>query len=154
MFCRNCGKELIGTPEICPNCGAKPMSGTSFCPNCGAAITPLTEICPKCGVRPLKVAHSHTWKPIVAGILGIIAGIIGILVGLDMVTFPLWEEDVAIGVLFFVFGVIATIGGLCALRRRAWGLALTGAIFALWPGFLILGILAIVWTAMSRQEFE
>jgi hypothetical protein len=23
MFCRNCGKELIGTPEICPNCGAK-----------------------------------------------------------------------------------------------------------------------------------
>jgi len=23
MFCRNCGKELIGTPEICPNCGAR-----------------------------------------------------------------------------------------------------------------------------------
>ena len=23
MFCRNCGKELVGTPGICPNCGAK-----------------------------------------------------------------------------------------------------------------------------------
>jgi hypothetical protein len=23
MFCRNCGKELQGTPEFCPNCGAK-----------------------------------------------------------------------------------------------------------------------------------
>ena len=23
MLCRNCGKGLIGTPEICPNCGAK-----------------------------------------------------------------------------------------------------------------------------------
>lgn len=23
MFCRNCGKELIGTPEICPSCGAR-----------------------------------------------------------------------------------------------------------------------------------
>jgi len=23
MFCRNCGKELTGTPEICPNCGTK-----------------------------------------------------------------------------------------------------------------------------------
>jgi hypothetical protein len=23
MFCSNCGKELVGTPEICPNCGAR-----------------------------------------------------------------------------------------------------------------------------------
>ena len=23
MFCKNCGKELTGTPEYCPNCGAK-----------------------------------------------------------------------------------------------------------------------------------
>jgi len=151
MFCRNCGKELIGSPEICPDCGAKPMSGTSFCSSCGAPVTLLTQICPKCGAR---VATSSTWKPTVAGILDIIAGIIGVIGGLDLVTFPLWEEDVAIGVVFFAFGVIATIGGLCALRRRAWGLALTGAIFALWPGFLILGILAIVWTAQSKGEFR
>ena len=51
MFCRNCGKELIGTPEICPECGAKPTRGTSFCSNCGAPTTPLTRICYKCGVR-------------------------------------------------------------------------------------------------------
>lgn len=49
MFCRNCGKELIGSPEICPSCGARPMRGNSFCSNCGAPTTPLTEICPKCG---------------------------------------------------------------------------------------------------------
>jgi len=90
----------------------------------------------------------------VAGILNIIAGVIGVIGGLGMVAFPLLEEDITTGVIFFVFGVIAFIGGLCALRRRIWGLALTGAIFALWPGFLILGILAIIWTAMSRQEFE
>ena len=51
MFCRNCGKELLGTPEICPDCGARPLAGNSFCQNCGAAITPLTEICMKCGAR-------------------------------------------------------------------------------------------------------
>ncbi|MGQ9546453.1 MAG: DUF4389 domain-containing protein [Dehalococcoidia bacterium] len=51
MFCRNCGKELIGTPEICPDCGAKPFRGTAFCPNCSASVTPLTEICIKCGAR-------------------------------------------------------------------------------------------------------
>ena len=26
MFCRNCGKELAGSPEICPFCGVNPMS--------------------------------------------------------------------------------------------------------------------------------
>ena len=65
MFCRNCGKELIGTPEICPNCGAKPMKATSFCFNCGASTTPLTEICMKCGTRvastryPISIEVEH-----------------------------------------------------------------------------------------------
>jgi TM2 domain-containing membrane protein YozV/RNA polymerase subunit RPABC4/transcription elongation factor Spt4 len=54
MFCKNCGKQLIGTPEICPNCGAKPLVGNSFCQNCGAATNPLAEICLKCGVRLTK----------------------------------------------------------------------------------------------------
>jgi TM2 domain-containing membrane protein YozV len=54
MFCRNCGKELTGTPEFCMNCGARPMAGTSFCPGCGAPTTPLSEICVKCGTRLAK----------------------------------------------------------------------------------------------------
>jgi TM2 domain-containing membrane protein YozV len=51
MFCRNCGKELTGTPEICMNCGARPLVGSSFCHACGAETNPLAEICVKCGVR-------------------------------------------------------------------------------------------------------
>ena len=51
MFCRNCGKELIGTPEICIGCGAKPLIGSSFCQACGAATNALAEICTKCGAR-------------------------------------------------------------------------------------------------------
>jgi len=51
MFCRNCGKELTGTPEICLGCGAKPLAGNSFCPACGAETNPLAEICIKCGAR-------------------------------------------------------------------------------------------------------
>ena len=54
MFCRNCGKELIGTPEICLGCGAKPLVGTSFCNTCGAETNPMAEICVKCGVRLAK----------------------------------------------------------------------------------------------------
>ena len=56
MFCKNCGKELVGTPEICMGCGAKPLAGNSFCPTCGAETNPLAEICMKCGVRIAKGA--------------------------------------------------------------------------------------------------
>ena len=51
MFCRNCGKGLIGSPEICPNCGARPLSRNTFCSSCGAPTTALTEMCTKCGAR-------------------------------------------------------------------------------------------------------
>jgi TM2 domain-containing membrane protein YozV/ribosomal protein L40E len=49
MFCRNCGKELIGVPEICLGCGAKPLVGSSFCQACGAKTSPVAEFCVKCG---------------------------------------------------------------------------------------------------------
>jgi len=54
MFCRNCGKELIGTPEICLNCGAKPLGGNAFCHAYGSQTNPQTEICMKCGARLTK----------------------------------------------------------------------------------------------------
>ncbi len=59
MYCRNCGKQLIGTPEFCPNCGARPLAGNSFCQNCGAPVTPLAEICVKCGARILKTVEAN-----------------------------------------------------------------------------------------------
>ena len=49
-------------------------------------------------------------------------------------------------------GVIGT-GGIFALQRKNWGLALTGAIFTLVPTF-VLGVVAIVLTALARSEFE
>ena len=51
MYCRNCGKELIGVPEICLGCGAKPLGGSRFCHNCGAKTSPLAEFCTKCGAK-------------------------------------------------------------------------------------------------------
>ncbi len=79
MFCKNCGKELTGTPEICPNCGARPLAGNSFCQGCGAAITPLTEICMKCGIRVAKaeVGGRASWGWLA---LAIFAGWIGGLI--------------------------------------------------------------------------
>ena len=167
MFCRNCGKELTGTPEICPECGARPMSGTSYCPNCGAPTTELTEICPKCGARVAGKAVEKaggTWMPLTAGILDLVAGvpalIIGILVaaGLGVLGRLSGIAGVgvimsAIGVPMIIFGIIAIVGGVFAIRRRIWGLALAGSIFALFCAW-ILGIPAIVFTVMGKRHFR
>ena len=82
MFCRNCGKELIGTPEICLGCGAKPLAGTSFCNACGAQTNSLAEICVKCGARlgKAKVMTMHKREPWLVFFLAIITlGIYGLV---------------------------------------------------------------------------
>lgn len=62
MFCRNCGKELVGNPEICMNCGAKPKAGTSFCPACGGPTNALSVMCVKCGAQISKAGEGESPK--------------------------------------------------------------------------------------------
>jgi TM2 domain-containing membrane protein YozV len=49
MYCRNCGKELTGTPEICMSCGARPSAANAYCPACGSATNAMAVVCIKCG---------------------------------------------------------------------------------------------------------
>lgn len=101
-----------------------------------------------------------TWKPTAAGILCIIAGAISVIIGIVIVAVGgigwffgmLWFS--AIGVPIIVLGIIAIVGGSCALRRRVWGLALAGSICALLPPWTILGILAIIFVSLGKGEFE
>lgn len=58
-----------------------------------------------------------------------------------------------LAVLLIVFGVVAIGGGICALRRRAWGFALAGSICAVFSPGTLLGIAATVLVAVSRGEF-
>ena len=59
---------------------------------------------------------------------------------------------VGIVVLGTVLGIVAIVGGVSALRRKSFGLSLAGAICALPSG--ILGILAIIFVSVSKEEFE
>ena len=52
-----------------------------------------------------------------------------------------------------VLGALALVGGVFALQRRRWGWALAGSIAAFFP-FGLLGLLATIFTAMSKEEFE
>jgi len=61
---------------------------------------------------------------------------------------------VAVGVILLILGVIAIIGGASALKRKSWGLALAGSICALFNPVGILGILAIIFVAIGKSEFQ
>ena len=113
-----------------------------------------------------------TWKPTAAGILTIIAGFLGLLIGIALAV-GLGIAGTMIGVIpgipgigFLAFiaipgiilSIVAIVGGIYALRRRLWGLALAGAICALlftlpFLGW-ILAILAIIFVSLGKGEFE
>jgi len=106
----------------------------------------------------------QNWKPTTAGILCIIAGASGVVSGIVVAVLGgiigiffgvAWTG--ALGVPSIVLGIIAILGGIYALRRKVWGLALAGSICALISGFFIfkiLGILAIIFVSLGKGEFE
>ena len=111
------------------------------------------------------MAEKQTWMPMAAGILDIIAGSFGLICSLififiggiarfvpDVPTY-LWSAFTVLAVPFALIGILAIVGGIYALRRKIWGLALAGSIAAFFPSWL-LGIAAVVFTALSKNEFE
>ena len=58
---------------------------------------------------------------------------------------------IIMGGLVLVLGIVAIAGGVSAIRRKSFGLALAGAICAL-PS-VILGILAVIFVSLGKREF-
>jgi hypothetical protein len=173
MFCRNCGKELMGAPEACRDCGAKRMAGTSFCPQCGAPTTPLSVTCTKCGVRLAKSTRGKTWKTRTAGILAIVAGAVGLTewggvavleileLGWSTLGDVLGPVGITLVAIVMTSEIVAIVGGVFALKRRRWRLALAGSICAIFSVMAIpvllnvpLAIAAIVLIVLGKGEFE
>ncbi|RPJ60505.1 MAG: hypothetical protein EHM12_06120 [Dehalococcoidia bacterium] len=116
-----------------------------------------------------------TWKPTMAGILDIVGGAIGMVGGLYVVALsslfqvmsefmridPLITQKVeqvissiiALPFVVVLIGITAIIGGVYALQRRIWGLALAGAICSciVFPFF---GLPSIIITALAVEEFS
>ncbi len=112
----------------------------------------------------------RTAVPVAAGVLLIIAGALG-FVGLALLLFVggffsfLPFAGGILGTLFLICGIVvsvfsafALVGGIMAIRRRMWGLALTGSIlglFALGPLGIasILSLIALILVVISHDEF-
>jgi len=126
--------------KYCPQCGAPLEPNDKFCSNCGARLSDYSGV--------VSVGAAQTWKPTAAGTLTISAGVFGLIVGIVLIgRSPLFM----VGLLATMISIVAVAGGLCALKRRAWGLALAGSICSV---FCWLGIPAIIFIALSKQEFS
>lgn len=109
----------------------------------------------------------RTWKPVTAGILNLVGGILTLIAGLSLLlgasfvaTFytglgmPISASMLsAMAIPNVVLGILAVIGGVFCLKRNHWGWALTGSIANVLTAF-ILGVLAIIFVAMGKNEFE
>jgi hypothetical protein len=116
---------------------------------------------------------AQTSKATVAGVLDVVAGISGIVGGIPLLVLALVGSGVLgsvaepelkplavvplalflpVALLCFLGGLLAIIGGIAALNRSRWGLALAGSIAALF-GFFPLGVAALIFTILAEPEF-
>jgi hypothetical protein len=154
---------------------AKLVVGAELCPACGAPTATPAETCANCGARLAEAVRPRTRKPKAGGILAIVAGVLVIWTYLELfffssgIGFPPWPTIViaVLHLLVVLSGTVAIVGGIYAIRRRAWGLVLAGSICALTVStvlviilfrpyvivFLIPGILALVLIIKGKREF-
>ena len=115
----------------------------------------------------------HTAMPVIAGVLDIVHAAFGFLFlfGLivAMVAFPMQHTTfpyrmwagysvpmaalLSLAIPCAIISVLSLLGGIAAIQRRRWGLALTGSIAAILPSF-VTGTVTVVLVALSRDEFE
>ena len=117
-----------------------------------------------------------TWKATVAGILSIISGTISSLYVIvfiiaiyvintqQLLSKIVIPEDLPIAVpvmniMMISFLIVAIdiavssiVGGVFALKRKRWGWALAGSIYAIF-GVFLLGVLSTIFIAMAKKEF-
>lgn len=117
----------------------------------------------------------RTPMPTIGGVLSIISGALGFITIALLLTFVsifgtsiardvlsslgFWQAGLPLTIIGIIaipllcVNIVAIVGGIYAVQRRGWGVALAGAICSVFPS-QILGILAVVFIAISRKEFE
>lgn len=158
--------------KYCPSCGKAGVEGIKFCPQCGQKLMDFD----------LEGKRKYVQKPErYGGKMRIAAGIMLIITGIASVTVPVrvadmiagtragsWEEflelswslSTSLAPLGLALLVLIVGGGICALRKQAWGWALLAAICSMvamafvWGLLAILGLLAVIFLVKRKSEFQ
>jgi len=146
---------------------------------------------PETAAGPTPTAKPQTIKPVIGGILILITGVMGlitaiIIFGAAFITNSFfsdfasmfgeveadaigWASDIVkivlivAGVIGLIFAIIAMVGGIFALKRRRFAMAVVGSVFALIVGAftpffyyagVVLAVVGLVLVAISHNEFE
>ena len=108
----------------------------------------------------------RTWKPVVGGVLILIGALVGIISGAILMwggamflSIPMVGDAMAgilatCGIILVILGLIGLLGGIFAVMRRYWGLAILGGIFSMLTGYFILGLIGLILVAISKREFS
>jgi branched-chain amino acid transport system permease protein len=140
-----------------------------FLPNGIVGLVPMLQDRLWGPVPPLR--NDRTWKPTAAGILSIIGGVVQVGGGIVFAMISRFLAQFAglgiggviglvagfhtvVAIVLIILGLIAILGGICALRRSSWRLGLAGSICALFGPAIILGIPAIILIILGKDEFQ
>jgi hypothetical protein len=121
--------------------------------------------------------QNPSMMPVIAGILLILTGLLGLLTWVSAISVdtsmiqgilpsnsPITAEQLqsfllVCGIIGSILSIIALAGGIVALRRKGWGLAMIGSIlglFTIGPYFLasILALIGLIILVISRKDFH
>jgi len=118
-------------------------------------------------------------KPLIAGILLMIAGVLALISWISVITMDVSMIDMSVlqelnptitleqiqeilvicGTIGCILAIISILGGILALKRKLWGIALAGGIvglFTIGPIFAssILALIGLILVATSKKEFQ
>lgn len=114
---------------------------------------------------PMGPVVEKTAKPVVGGILILIGALAGIASGASLIWagsmfLPLGDYGMDVsgilavcGIIWIVLSLIGLLGGIFAMQRKHFGLAIVGGIFSLLVGFFIFGLIGLILVAISKDEF-
>ena len=136
------------------------------CVSCGRSISWDANVCPYCGhdfrvvMAPGQAQKKDSAMPLVGGILVIIASI-GYFVagGLFVAGGAAWSWldvgggaiAVVCGVVMLILGILALLGGVYAIQKKNFVMALLAGILTI-PS--ILGLIGLILIAVSKDEFS
>lgn len=98
---------------------------------------------------------------LVAGIVGLVSGLMFMLTGSNIeiaLAFPVTITALD-GLPTLILGIIGLAGGAVAMRKKAFGFAIAGAVLSIVATLnlgivIILGILGVIFIAMGKSEFD
>lgn len=150
----------------CNWCGELNKWSANFCTNCGKDPHAQPTSSDYLSDQVLVESRPRSGLPVAGGILTLVAGILDVAMGLaylaaGSVALSLGFDTgftTCCGLLAVFFGVGAFIGGIFAIQRKHFLLALVGGIVGIiGVGFIIgavLSLIGLVLIAVSRAEFE